>query len=236
MRPVGFSTGALAYADFRKGLEMLRHKNVQAVELSALRQNELIPLLEAIPTLDLAAFRHIAIHAPSKFEPEWEAALCDRLGEQRARGWPIVVHPDAILYFDLWRELKGSVCIENMDKRKPTGRSVRELDTIFNELPEASFCFDIGHARQFDPSMTEAWLILKEFGSRLCQVHVSEVNTRSKHDVLSFASIQAFQEVAHLIPVNIPLILETPVAEEDMEEEIARLLQALPEERGVMAA
>ncbi len=236
MRPVGFSTGALAYADFRKGLEMLRHKNVQAVELSALRQNELIPLLDAIPTLDLTAFRHISIHAPSQFEDNREAASWERLAGEYGRGWPIVLHPDAITDFGLWRELKGSVCIENMDKRKPVGRSVRELDAVFKKLPDATFCFDIGHARQFDPSMTEAWLILSEFGPRLCQVHVSEVNTRSKHDVLSFASIQAFQEVAHLIPVDIPLILETPVAEEDMEAEIGKVLQALPEERGVMAA
>src|SRR5580693_2147376 len=88
-------------------------------------------------------------------------------------------------------ELGPSVCVENMDKRKPGGRSVGELARIFAELPDATFCFDIGHARQFNPTMTEAWLILKEFGSKLRQVHVSEVNTRSKHDRLSYASILA---------------------------------------------
>jgi len=84
--------------------------------------------------------------------------------------------------------------------------------------------------------MTEAWLILREFGSRLRQVHVSEVNTRSKHDRLSYASILAFQEVAHLIPESVPLILETPVPEGDIEEEIARAREALPVKRKTMAA
>jgi len=76
--------------------------------------------------------------------------------------------------------------------------------------------------------MTEAYLILRDFGSRLRQIPVSEVNTRSKHDTLSYTSILAFQEFAHLIPVEIPLILETPVREFDMEAEIERVRSALP--------
>jgi hypothetical protein len=147
-----------------------------------------------------------------------------------------VLHPDAISDFGLWRELGASICIENMDKRKPIGCSAQELSRIFTQLPDAAFCFDIGHARQFDPTMTEAWLILREFGSKLRQVHVSEVNTRSKHDRLSYASILAFQEVAHLIPESVPLILETPVPEEDMEAEIARVREALPVKRKTIAA
>jgi hypothetical protein len=62
----------------------------------------------------------------------------------------------------------------------------------------------------------------------LRQVHVSEVNARSKHDPLSYSSILAFQEVAHFIPEHIPMVLETPVSEEDMESEIARVRDALP--------
>ncbi|GAC1439750.1 MAG: hypothetical protein NVSMB58_36650 [Terriglobales bacterium] len=84
--------------------------------------------------------------------------------------------------------------------------------------------------------MTEAWLILREFGRKLRQVHVSEVNTRSTHDALSFSSIRAFQEVAAYIPDDVPLILETPVQEEGMNAEIAKVLEALPENCGVMAA
>ena len=84
--------------------------------------------------------------------------------------------------------------------------------------------------------MTEAWLILREFGPRLRQVQVSEVNTRSKHDRLSYASILAFQEVAYLIPEGVPLILETPVPGADIEEEIARVREALPVKRNTTMA
>jgi hypothetical protein len=229
MRPIGFSTGALAYADFRRGLQMMRLQGqLQAIELSALRQNELLPLLDAIDSLDLTGFADVSIHAPSQFDRSFELQAWQLIGQELWRGWPIIIHPDAITEWPLWREFASLVCIENMDKRKPVGRTAKELDEIFTRLPEASFCFDIGHARQCDPTMTEALIILREFGSRLRQIHVSEVNTRSKHDPLSYGSIIAFQEVAHLIPEFIPLILETPVEVSQMAAEIANVRKALP--------
>ncbi len=236
MRPIGFSTGALAYADFRRGLGMIRAAACVAVELSALRQAELFPLLESLQSLDLTGFDYISIHAPSQFDSTWEAVASDRLREECWRNWPIVVHPDALSDLSVWREFGTLLCVENMDKRKPIGRTARELDWIFGQLPEASLCFDIGHARQCDPTMTEAYLILREFGSKLRQVHVSEVNTRSKHDPLSYASILACQEVANLIPANVPLILETPVASDQIEAEIAKVRKALPLPRQIMVA
>jgi hypothetical protein len=123
-----------------------------------------------------------------------------------------------------------------MDKRKPIGRSARELEWIFQRMPDATLCFDIGHARQFDSTMTEAYLILREFGSKLCQVHVSEVNTHSKHDSLSYAAIRAFQEVAHLIPEEVPLILETPISETEMDCEIAKVRESLPLRERILVA
>ena len=71
-------------------------------------------------------------------------------------------------------EFGSLLCIENMDKRKPIGRSAGELRSIFDQLPDASLCFDIGHARQVDTTMTESYLILKEFGAKLRQVHMSQ--------------------------------------------------------------
>ena len=236
MRPLGFSTGALAYADFRRGLAMMREKPLKAIELSALRQAELVPLLDALASLDLSHYDYVSVHAPSQFQPNQEPALCDRLRAEIWRKWPIILHPDAIFDFSLWREFGSTVCIENMDRRKPIGRSVCELAWIFEQLPNASFCFDIGHARQFDLTMTEAYLLLKEFGPRLKQVHVSEVNARSKHDPLSYTSVLAFQEVAHLIPDSVPLILETPVSERNMETEIAKVRESLPPPKTAMVA
>jgi hypothetical protein len=236
MRPVGFSTGALAYADFRRGLEIARTAHCHAIELSALRQPELLPMLDALSSLDLTGFSYVSIHAPGSIDPEWEAIASTSLQKELGRGWPVVVHPDMLFDMSLWRLFGPLLCVENMDKRKPTGRTAKELDSIFKELPDASLCFDIGHARQWDPTMTEAYLILKEFGSKLLQIHVSEVNTSSKHDPLSYASIMAFRDVAHLIPPHVPLILETPVGIADVEAEVAKAREALPLNRKIMVA
>jgi len=122
-----------------------------------------------------------------------------------------------------------------MDKRKFIGRTVKELNQVFDKLPDATFCFDIGHARQVDPTMNVAHFLLKEFGPKLIQVHLSEVNTRSTHDSLSYASILAFQEVADMIPENVPIILETPVSEDQIESEMERALESLSVRQKLLA-
>lgn len=96
------------------------------------------------------------------------------------------------------------------------------------ELPDARLCFDVAHARQVDTSLTEAFLILERFGERLAQVHLSEVATSARHNRLSRAAILAFQELAPLIPADVPVILESPVEEDEIDDELARAEDALP--------
>jgi hypothetical protein len=222
MRRIGFSTGALAHADFRGALNMLRDTDVRTLELSALRQNELMPLFKDLNDLDLSRFEYIAVHAPSSLDAVAERDVVAVLKEIASRRWPIILHPDAVHEWANWQGFGTLLCVENMDKRKRTGRTAKELKEIFSQVPDASLCFDIGHARQVDSTMTEAYRILKEFGRQLQQVHLSEVNTASKHDRLSWTSIEAFKEVASLIPDRIPIILESPVKENEIAEEIDR--------------
>ncbi|HSZ61287.1 MAG TPA: hypothetical protein VK828_05800 [Terriglobales bacterium] len=206
---------------------MLANKDVNAIELSALRQEELGPLVAELDSLDLSRFKHISFHAPSSIEPTFEQAALKLLAEVSGRGWPIIVHPDAMLNPSAWGHLRDSLCIENMDKRKPVGQTAQQLAEIFQVFPDASLCFDIGHARQVDPTMVEASTILRTFRHRIRQLHVSEVNTQSKHDPLSLESILAFHRVAHLIPSDAPIILESRVEESQIEEEIQSAIDAL---------
>jgi hypothetical protein len=227
MRTIGFSTGALARSDYRLALRMLADKNVNAVELSALRQEELQPLVEDLDNLDLRQFRYLAFHAPSSLDPAFEATAIQLLERVAARDWPIIVHPNAMHDPAAWARFDALLCIENMDKRKPIGQTASDLVKIFAVLPRASFCFDIGHARQVDPTMSEATAILQGCRNRLKQLHVSEVNTQSKHDPLSLESMLAFQRVASLIPDDTPIILESRVDEAHISEELGRALESL---------
>lgn len=227
MRCVGFSTGALARGDFHRALQMLADKDVCAVELSALRQEELAPLVKQLDNLELSRFKYISFHAPSSVEPAFESKVLNLLEKVAAREWPIVVHPDAMHTPPEWGRLGEFLCLENMDKRKPVGQTARDLTRLFEVFPNASLCFDIGHARQVDPTMSEASGILRTFRSKIVQLHVSEVNTQSKHDALSLESALAFQKVAHLIPPGVPVILESRVEKSEITEEIKNALDAL---------
>ena len=229
MRPIGFSTGALAKGDFRRALELLRRHQIRVVELSALRFDELEPLLIALPSLDLQEFSFVSVHAPTRFAPEFEASVIERLHSIAERGCPLVVHPDVIFTPCLWAELADKLLLENMDKRKPVGRNVAEMRRMFGSLPAARFCFDIGHARQVDPTMTEASLLLQAFGGRLAEVHISEVNTASRHDPISLNAVMAFRKVAKYIPEQIPIILEPLIdaGQSDIDTEIQRARDAL---------
>lgn len=229
MRPIGFSTGAIAYADFKQALELLRGEVLTCVELSALRFQEAQPLLRGIRELDLTRYSYVSFHAPSSFDPEQEKVLVNQLREHLPPNWPIILHPDTIHDQSLWRHFKSQLAIENMDQRKLGGRTVEELAVVFDQLPEATFCFDIGHARQCDTSMTEAYRMLRAFQRRLVQVHVSEVNSSSQHDPVSYAAQISFREVSGLIPAKIPLIVESRVISTEIGREIRRVFEALPE-------
>jgi hypothetical protein len=227
MRMIGFSTGALARGDYRQALKMLADKDLNAVELSALRQEELQPLVEDLDNLDLRKFRYVAFHAPSSLDPLFEAATIELLEHVAARGWPIIIHPNTMHNTEAWAHFGTLLCIENMDKRKPIGQTAADLAKIFDLLPSASLCFDIGHARQVDPTMSEATAILQVYCTRLRQLHVSEVNTQSKHDPLSLESMLAFQRVATLVPRDVPIIMESRVDESHISEELGRALESL---------
>ena len=209
---IGFSTGSLALSDLHRGIKLAFQSGTDAIELSALREEELEPLLNSLPQLDLSRFAHVSVHAPSRLVKLSESRLVDLLQQVVRRHWSVIVHPDIVKNFSVWRQLGEYLCLENMDKRKPTGRTVAELRHYFDGLSQATFCCDMGHVRQIDPTMLEARRLLRTFGSRLRQVHLSYVNSACKHEALNYESIIAFRRVVGLIKDDVTVILEAPVS------------------------
>jgi len=217
---IGFSTGSLALGDFKSAINMLEGSSATVIELSALREQEFETLLNCFDRLDLRQFKYISFHAPGKLRDFSEEMLVKSLQKVRDCGWPIIVHPDVIQDFALWRSLGTYVLIENMDKRKPIGRTTADLEAIFELLPEASLCLDLAHVRQVDPTMTEATIMVKRLRHRVKQLHVSDVNSRSIHEPLNLEAIFAFRKVAHFIDPAVPIVLESPVPKERIEFEM----------------
>lgn len=219
MRAIGFSTGALALGDFDKGLTLMADRHTSVIELSALREAELPSLMGALSRLQLEGYQYVSVHAPSRLHELEEAVVADLLRPCIERGWHVVLHPDAIVDHGCWREFGRWLCIENMDKRKDAGRTAAELRRHFHELPEASMCLDLAHARQVDPTLGIARQILREYGEKITQLHLSELNVKSHHEPLSMAAVWAIREIAHLLPAC-PVILESMVQASAIDSEL----------------
>jgi hypothetical protein len=190
------------------------------VELSALRDHELAALMASAADLDLQRFSYVSVHAPSQFVRMEEARAAELLRPCVERNWPIILHPDAISDHGCWRDFGPLLCLENMDRRKSSGRTSRELAGHFTALPEARLCLDLGHARHVDPTMTVARHILRDFGDRLTQLHLSELDAKARHLPLSMATVWAVAEVAERIP-DAPVILESVVGSSEIAKELA---------------
>lgn len=98
---IGFSTGALAYSDFRSALKVLVDESIKAVEISALRISEWRPLLSELSSLQLATFEYISIHLPSAMNSIEERKVAQTSEVFARRRWPVVLHPDAISDFGI---------------------------------------------------------------------------------------------------------------------------------------
>lgn len=210
---IGFSTGALALGDWRTGLQRCRDLGLRCVELSALRFREYQPLVEAVSTLDLSDFDYVSVHVPSRYTREEEGAVIRASELIAQREWPMILHPDTVSDWHGWRKFGQLICVENMDKRKPVGRTVEELEQCFAQLPEAQFCFDYGHARQVDPTMSQARRLLAAFGDRLHQIHFSEVDASNQHRLLNRSALSAFAQIREPQHATVPIILEMLVTD-----------------------
>lgn len=224
MQRLGFSTGALAKGDFARGVALQQTSTTTAVELSALRENELPSLIEKWRDLDLSRFEYVSVHAPGKLA-NGDAALLDHLAAL-PEAWPVVAHPEVLKTEDEWRRLGPRLCIENMDMRKTTGRTTEELRALFDRFPDARFCLDLGHTRQVDPTMATALRMIHEFSDRLVQIHISEVGPLGEHLPISAFAAAELRLVTPRVPQDCAVIIESMLTEVQIAREL-RVVQSL---------
>jgi len=227
VRHIGFSTGALALGDWQKARAMLNKSAATAIELSALREQELDPLIKSLPEIDLSKFDSVFFHAPSKLERFTERELVEKLQPIFMLRYPIILHPDIIQNYDLWSDFGELLCIENMDRRKSKGRTAEELLSIFEKLQSASFCFDIGHARHIDRTMSQAKAMVREFHAKMKVIHLSEVDIHGHHVPLSFMAMRSFSHLSNLFTDKWPIILESPVHDEHIDADLNCVVEFL---------
>lgn len=205
----GFSTGALERGNFANAVSWMQAHCIRFLELSALRNNELKPLMESLDGLPLDSFDYISVHAPSSFSRDQESEVVDHLLPVSQRGWNVIVHPDVIYTPVLWAPFGDRLLVENMDRRKTVGRTAEELKLVLNKLPNARICLDVAHARQLDTSLTLLREILSSFRNLIGEVHISELDSFCRHRPMSSGAVRDYKRIAAQIDENVPVIIES---------------------------
>jgi hypothetical protein len=207
--PLGASTGYMSSdrGDWSKLVESASRVSSFAVELAALGEEELPPLLGFLAREPSLPFRYLSVHAPTKGRRVPESELVATLAELPTFVDAIVVHPDQIDDPSLYRVLGGRLTIENMDSRKPSGSRGEELGPLFEELPAAGFCFDVAHAWTVDETMGVGEELLDQFTSRLRHVHLSSISPDLRHVPLSAEQEELFAPLLARCR-DVPWILE----------------------------
>lgn len=220
----GFSTGALAKGEFRQALEMLEPHDLDAIEVSALRLSELEHTVGELPSLDLARYRHVSLHVPSKYRADEESGIVAAVERVIDRVHGVVLHAEAVIDASLWQKFASKVWVENADLRKHTGRTCEEMRAVMARLPEARVCFDMAHAYQIDFSLVESRRILREFDGRIAQIHLSQLDHACKHEALTYGIVERFRLLAPMLR-GVPVILECCVPSNKIASQV-RLAQA----------
>lgn len=222
MHTIGWSTGSLLpkgdKSNYPLAIELLNGTPFTAIEFGVLREWELPIFLDYLPDLDVNKFDTISFHA-CKLEKLTEKKLFEQIEPVIERGWPIVNHPDMITDYSLWGELGDQLYIENMESRKKLGKTVKDMEQIFDNLPDASMCFDIGHAKQVDPTMGLGRELCVKFSEKIGEIHLSEVDPIScAHKIVNHSTLQVFGSIADVLP-SCPIILEYEPSK-NMEKEV----------------
>lgn len=124
----------------------------------------------------------------------------------------VVFHPNTLEDLRPVRALGARAAIENMDARKPTGRTVDELELFFAELPQARFCFDVAHALHHDATLELGLELADRFADRLGQLHVSVLAPDCWHLPLTSAAVEKLRPLLERCR-HVPWVIEAPWAD-----------------------
>ncbi|KXK27625.1 MAG: hypothetical protein TR69_WS6001000069 [candidate division WS6 bacterium OLB20] len=122
-------------------------------------------------------------------------------------------HPDVIDDFSVFSAYPGiPYAFENMDPDKSFGQSVEDMETVFEQMPEAGIVIDLQHCFVNDRSMQLATDLHKHFADRLRHYHVSGYTPELVHAVLCRTQQDSVLDAA---VADVPVVLEGIAEEAD---------------------
>ena len=144
------------------------------------RLESLLGYLAGAPSC-LKGVEHVSAHSPTAGPlTEAQVGMLAALPQSVAT---IVLHADHCTEASAARltSLGSRLAVLNMDRMRTSGQGVRDLDAIFERLPEARFALDVAHSHSNDPTGQLTHELAAAFGDRLAQLHLSTLRGTNEH-------------------------------------------------------
>lgn len=232
MLKLGFSVGATnPHASRTEILSRILELTNEAVEIGFVEVGRIIKGWSEEEIELVKEFKYIELHAPavedlpdgsmrllrySKSNPE-AIRVIDLIQQFRKKvnNDTILFHPDIVVNFDWLNEVFGeSLAFENMDNKKQFGKSVEDMEKVFEYSPQAGWVCDVNHIYTIDHSMKLAETFHEKFKSRLRQYHLSAYAgfhspfVENENEKIIMDGIKEF---------NVPIIHEGGVTKRELE-------------------
>ena len=206
--------------DRSKLIRYLKRLDVSGVEIVFPTEKELYAFkLSGIDAEWLRGLSYTTIHAPFNLfstHSDEETILKQLIAisklYERIHAKSVVFHPGPLKKLAAVADGNFHATIENL----PPGRhgGIPELIRIFNEYPKFSFCLDISHAYLW--SKDETARLIRKFGSRLSQIHLSGTFRRKTHQPLQRVSRNFRQTLEEIKGIDVPLVIEEDFREKSI--------------------
>jgi len=212
MKLIGFSSAALYHIYPRISKETFNvFRNIGGNAIELMCPPEGLEILEnEIEKSDLSGFDYISLHTPREILSsgnidEIKRALrrIEKINE-KFEFQCIVVHPDGINDFDIFKNYNFKISIENEDNSKSSGQTVNDIKKILDKY-DFGMVLDLNHCYVNDNSMNLARSFLAEFKDKIREIHIS--GNIEFHDPLHISRQQAIIDA--MPRIDFPFIIES---------------------------
>jgi len=225
---MGFSTGSLYRAMdtySQEAIKKIGGLSTDAIEVMCAHAEDIDRLPAMIPWL--TDFKTKSVHLPVNLRYQNTSQVRQLLGRTSAFYHAIgaslaVLHPDLVDDWSVFDDSPMNIAIENMDCRKNSFQFTDDLSEAFTKHPRLLFVLDLNHCFSNDPSMALADELMRLFGDRLAEVHISGFD--GKYHSPLFRANQP-QILDHLPETDCPIIIESPCDFDELAQEISYIRQ-----------
>lgn len=213
---IGFSTGCFYKTKIKPisldCFKIIKSTEASAIEINCIDINNLYRFSKITKTYLLKNFSYISLHAPAKnfyyrdnLKSRSILELIFKLNKEIELNC-VIIHPDKVLNWKLFKNYPLNFAVENMDARKKTGKTAKSLTPILKKT-NFKMTLDLNHCFTNDTSMRLAKNFIKKYENKIAQAHVS--GYIESHQPLYLTKQTQILKPIKCLTNNFPIIVES---------------------------